>query len=295
MRISQITKKKSEQAKRGKTMKITAIALTAVLLLTMIVSNNLNKEEREQDLEKYHAEQFEKMKNHELEENYPINTQGDSQKIQEIRVEIHSNPMTLAKSHEEPVISIEKFEEELEKASEEIAHKETKGNLEVSENAEYKPIKLDGYEILADGPYEHYVYILSEEDMKYIAKLVWAEARGECYEGKVAVAATVLNRYFSEHPDFNRESILHIITQPTHFANIWNVTDWEMREDTECMEAVMDACKGWDPTREVFEEGALYFYNPDGVYGYQAEIRQNIRVMVIGAHAFHHDFEKIEG
>lgn len=157
---------------------------------------------------------------------------------------------------------------------------------------EYKPTKLSGYEISATGPYERYIYILSEEDMKIIAKLVWAEARGECYKGKVAVAATVLNRYFSDNPFFSRESILHTATQKGQFASICNVTDCDLNAVPECMQAVEDACRGWDPTRETFEEGALYFYAPKGVKGYQAEIRREIKVMVIENHNFHFDFEK---
>lgn len=160
---------------------------------------------------------------------------------------------------------------------------------------EYKPTKLAGYEISANGPYEHYVYILSEEDMKIIAKLVWMEARGESYEGMVAVAAVVLNRYFSDDQSFSRESILHTVTQKYQFASIWGVTDWDLNNNPDCLNAVKDACRGWDPTRAVFEEGALFFYAPDGVSGYQAEIRQNIKVMVIGNHNFHFDFEKVNG
>ena len=295
---------KGEQAKNTKNdkkVKIALIALIALLVLAMIVSNHERSKARAEELEAYHAEQFEKMKNKEFEETHILNIQGSSHKIQETRVEIYSKSkpaLASAQSIEMLKILEEELAEEREVvSSEEVVIEETESSLHIEESAnetvEYKPTKLAGYEISAKGPYEHFVYILSEEDMKYIAKLVWAEARGECYEGKVAVAATVLNRYFSEHPDFNRSSILHIITQPTHFANIWNVTDWEMRDDTECLEAVKDACRGWDPTREVFAEGALYFYNPDGVSGYQAEIRQNIQVMMIGAHAFHYDFEKI--
>lgn len=158
----------------------------------------------------------------------------------------------------------------------------------------FQPTILKGYKISPDGPYAQYVYILSEEDMIYIAKVVWAEARGECYEGKVAVAAVVLNRYFSNDPCFDRTSILAIIKQEAQFASISNVTMGDLENVPDCMKAVEDACKGWDPTREVFEKGALYFYNPNDISGWQAEIREGIKVMVIGNHNFHYDFEKVE-
>lgn len=148
--------------------------------------------------------------------------------------------------------------------------------------------------ISAKGPSESFYYSLSEEDMLLIAKLVWAEARGECFEGKVAVAAVVLNRYYwGNNRDFNRESIETVITQRNQFANIKKVSKNDLQEVPECMEAVEAACKGWDPTRSVFEEGALYFYAPKGVSGYQKEIRDGIEVMTIGNHNFHANFEKV--
>ena len=159
---------------------------------------------------------------------------------------------------------------------------------------EYKPVKLTEYKISSDGPYNCFVYILSKDDIINIAKLVWAEARGEEYEGKVAVAAVVLNRYFSTDPIFDRDSILDIIEQSGQFASIADVTDGKLKNVPDCIRAVEDACRGWDPTREVFEEGALYFYNPKTVSGWQAEVREGIKVMVIGNHNFHFDFEKMK-
>jgi len=41
-------------------------------------------------------------------------------------------------------------------------------------------------------------YEYSEEEKAYIARVVYAEARGETFEGQVAVAAVVLNRFESE-------------------------------------------------------------------------------------------------
>ena len=40
-------------------------------------------------------------------------------------------------------------------------------------------------------------YVYSAEEKAYIARVVYAEARGETFEGKVAVAAVVLNRFES--------------------------------------------------------------------------------------------------
>lgn len=147
------------------------------------------------------------------------------------------------------------------------------------------------------GPCEKVIYVLSEEDMTYIAKVVWAEARGECLEGKVAVAAVILNRLVSGRGEFDTESVYKLVTQSGAFASIKGVDEKDLAEYPDCMRAVKLACKGWDPTRETFENGALYFFNPDGVYGYQARIREGIIVHTIGNHAFHVDFnwDAVEG
>lgn len=143
------------------------------------------------------------------------------------------------------------------------------------------------------GPSDTYYYDISYEDKVTIAKVVYAESRGECFEGQVAVAAVILNRYFSDCSYFDTESILAVVTQPYQFASIEGVTEEKLENYPDCMKAVEAACKGWDPTREMFEDGALYFYAPSWTTGYQAEIRDGIQVLVIGNHNFHYDFEKI--
>lgn len=150
-------------------------------------------------------------------------------------------------------------------------------------------------ELSAEGPSKVYYYDISEEEKIMIAKLVYQEARGESYEGKVAVAAVVLNRYrFDENPyDFKNDSISSVILQKNQFASIETVTMEKLENYPDCMKAVEDACKGWDPTRETFKDGALYFYNPKHVTGKQKEIREGIKFMAIGNHNFHYDFEKV--
>lgn len=140
------------------------------------------------------------------------------------------------------------------------------------------------------GPCKDWIYNISEEDMKYIAKVVWAEARGECLEGKIAVAAVILNRYYSKRSEFDTISIYNVVTQSGAFASIKGVDEVDLAEYPDCLRAVKLACRGWDPTRETFKDGALYFYNPNGVCGYQARIRTGIKVHRIGEHLFHVDF-----
>lgn len=144
--------------------------------------------------------------------------------------------------------------------------------------------------ISAYQPGEVYYYVLSDVDKKDIEKLIYKEARGETYEGKVAVAAVVLNRFFSGDLRFNRESIHSVITQSGAFADISDVTQEMLDTVPDLKDAVEDACRGWDPTRVMFETGALFFYAPKEVVGYQKQIREGIQVLQIGNHNFHNDF-----
>lgn len=144
--------------------------------------------------------------------------------------------------------------------------------------------KLSAYE-----PGKVYYYNISDEDKLYISKLLYKEARGEIYEGKVAVASTVLNRYYSDDARFERDSIYSVINQSGAFASIDDVTINMVMEIPELEHAVEDACLGWDPTRKMFASGALFFYAPEEIEGYQKEIREGITVLKIGNHNFHID------
>lgn len=99
------------------------------------------------------------------------------------------------------------------------------------------------------------IYMSEQEsyDLYLLAKVVHAEARGESYIGKVAVAAVVLNRV--EHPDFPN-TLYGVIYQPwaftcTHDGQI------DLEPDRASYQAAQDALNGWDPTY-----GCIYYYNP---------------------------------
>lgn len=141
------------------------------------------------------------------------------------------------------------------------------------------------YTATHEGARPYLVYFLTYEEKLMIAKVVYREARGECYEGQVAVAAVVLNRYMNG--EFGN-SIWEVISRRNQFADIRWTTE-EMLEDVpSCMRAVEDACHGWDPTREWFEDGALYFYNPNGDLSDEARAaREGVEQYAIGNHNFH--------
>ncbi len=100
------------------------------------------------------------------------------------------------------------------------------------------------------------IYMSEQEnyDLYLLAKVVHAEARGETYIGKVAVAAVVLNRV--NHPEFPN-TLYGVIYQPwaftcTHDGQI------DLEPDRASYQAAQDALNGWDPTY-----GCIYYYNPD--------------------------------
>lgn len=96
----------------------------------------------------------------------------------------------------------------------------------------------------------------SASDIQLIARAVNGEARGEPYEGQVAVAAVILNRV--KHSSFPN-SISGVIYQPGAFTA---VSDGQINvpiaSDSTVYKACQDAMNGWDPTG-----GAIYYFNPD--------------------------------
>lgn len=89
-------------------------------------------------------------------------------------------------------------------------------------------------------------------DHRLLARLVYAEARGEPYKGKVAVAAVALNRVGSaSFPN----TLSGVIYQSGAFSSVSNGSI-NNTPDSECIRAALDALNGWDPSG-----GCLYFYN----------------------------------
>lgn len=92
-----------------------------------------------------------------------------------------------------------------------------------------------------------------ETDIRLLAAAINGEARGEPYEGQVAVGAVILNRV--DHPAFPN-SIAGVVYQPGAFDAVRDgqinleITDSAYR-------AARDALNGWDPT-----DGAIYYWNP---------------------------------
>jgi len=115
----------------------------------------------------------------------------------------------------------------------------------------------------------------SSSSVNLLARLINGEARGETYEGQVAVGAVVLNRV--KHPSFPN-SVSGVIYQPQAFTA---VDDGQINVAVEasCLRAARDALAGWDPTG-----GAIYYYNP--VTATNKWIRSRPVITTIGKHIF---------
>lgn len=115
----------------------------------------------------------------------------------------------------------------------------------------------------------------SDSDYRLLARIISAEARGEAYEGQVAVGAVIMNRV--EHPSFPN-SISGVVYQPGAFTAI---TDGQINEPVtdSAYRAARDAMNGWDPSG-----GAIYYFNPDKTDN--AWMRTRPVIKRIGDHLF---------
>ncbi|MFR5876669.1 MAG: spore cortex-lytic enzyme [Eubacterium sp.] len=115
----------------------------------------------------------------------------------------------------------------------------------------------------------------SNEDVELLAKVISAEARGESYEGQVAVGAVILNRI--SHPSFP-DSLSGVIYQKDAFSCV-NDSNWYQPVAESSKRAARDALNGWDPTG-----GAIYYFNPSKTSDSFMHSRTVIKV--IGSHKF---------
>lgn len=95
---------------------------------------------------------------------------------------------------------------------------------------------------------------ITNEELLLLSKLVTGEARGESYEGQVAVAAVVINRV--KDPRFPN-SIKDVIYQKNAFSVVKDGSI-NMQPTESAYTAAQEALYGNDPTNE-----AIYFWNPD--------------------------------
>ncbi|MCI9413460.1 MAG: spore cortex-lytic enzyme SleB [Clostridia bacterium] len=92
-------------------------------------------------------------------------------------------------------------------------------------------------------------------DVQLLARAINGEARGEPYEGQVAVGAVILNRV--KDPKFPN-TIAGVIYQSGAFTAVADgQINVPIEEGATVVKAARDALNGWDPT-----DGAIYYFNP---------------------------------
>ncbi len=93
----------------------------------------------------------------------------------------------------------------------------------------------------------------NSNDLNLLSRVVYAEARGEPYEGQVAVAAVTLNRVKSS-------SFPNTLAGVVYQSGAYDaVADGQINltPNSTAKKAAQDAMNGWDPSY-----GALYYFNP---------------------------------
>ncbi len=123
----------------------------------------------------------------------------------------------------------------------------------------------------AEGYYDDRGYL------QLLARAINGEARGEPYEGQVAVGAVIINR--TRDPRFPK-TLPGVIYQPGAFTA---VSDGQINVPIETnstvLKAAKDALNGWDPTN-----GCVYYWNPSTATSKWIWSRQVIAR--IGKHCF---------
>ena len=122
-----------------------------------------------------------------------------------------------------------------------------------------------------------YASTSNTSDIQLMARAINGEARGEPYEGQVAVGAVILNRVKdSRFPN----SISGVIYQSGAFTA---VADGQINapidEGSTVYKAAQDAMNGWDPTG-----GCIYYFNP--ATATNKWIWSRPHVITIGKHRF---------
>lgn len=117
--------------------------------------------------------------------------------------------------------------------------------------------------------------VTNSKDVDLLARLINGEARGEPYEGQVAVGAVILNR--TRDARFP-STIAGVIYQPGAFTAIVDGQINAVIQDSS-RRAARDALNGWDPSG-----GAVFYYNPAKTTNKWIWSRPLIKI--IGSHRF---------
>ncbi|MDT8718515.1 spore cortex-lytic enzyme [Clostridium sp. 19966] len=115
----------------------------------------------------------------------------------------------------------------------------------------------------------------SNQNLTLLSRLINGEARGEPYQGQVAVGAVIMNRV--RDPRFPN-TVAGVIYQPGAFTAIVD-GQINVKIEQSSINAARDALNGWDPSG-----GAVFYYNPAKTTNKWIWSRPVIKV--IGSHRF---------
>lgn len=117
---------------------------------------------------------------------------------------------------------------------------------------------------------------LSETEIYLLAKMIYAEARGESYKGQVAVGAVIMNRIES---DQFPNTLTEVLYQKNQFTAISDGQFDALSPDSTATAAAYDAAAGVDPTY-----GSLFYWNPQKTSN--AYLSAKTILVTIGNHVF---------
>lgn len=147
-------------------------------------------------------------------------------------------------------------------------------NLEINGNNYINLSDEEYVEVFKDN---NQMLYLTQSDIYLMSQVVYAESKGEPYEGKVAVASVILNRALNNgFPN----TIQGVIFQPKAFSCIVGGSI-DVQPTQECFDAVYDALSGNDPTGD-----AVFFYNPDIATCSWMQGVEKHNIVSIGQHLF---------
>lgn len=121
---------------------------------------------------------------------------------------------------------------------------------------------------------------INQAELDLLAKIIFAEARGESLDGQIAVAAVILNRV--KHREFPN-TVQEVIFERSHghfqFSPVGNGEFDRATPNATNYEAARRALAGEDPTN-----GSLFFYNPSKTN--DQWVRSRTVSTIIGNHVF---------
>src|SRR6056297_2256564 len=119
---------------------------------------------------------------------------------------------------------------------------------------------------------QNYDISINSINLDLLARAIYAEARGETFEGQVAVGAVIVNRM--ESPKFPN-TIEKVLYQPNQFKCVEN-DKINQTPNQNAYKAARRAIDGEDPS-----QGALFFFNPKTSEDPAAFDRYTVKVTIV--------------